>query len=579
MKDHGKVSGAVLVFRECTEQNLAFDQKQTNDAIINEASEAVMVTGPDRRIVSVNRAFMNITGYVAEEVIGQTPRLLSSGVHTHNFYNAMYAALDEHGYWAGEIWNRRKNGEIYPQWGSITAIFGEQGDLRSYIAVFSDVSKAKQTEERLYHLANHDPLTGLANRSKFVDYLNHTLDLARRNLGHKVAVAFIDMDRFKIINDTLGHTIGDQFLKAIATRISSQCRNEDLLSRWGGDEFVLVMDRVEGPEDVVDAISRMMDIVRQPLLIDGHELEPTLSVGISFFPNDADNTTDLVKAADTAMYRVKENGRNGYAFFTEHQADESKKKFEIVSELNRALRLNEFVLNYQPQVKPDTGEIVGLEALIRWQHPERGFLSPVYFIPLAEELGMINQVGEWVIKAACLQMSVWKHAGVIFPRVAVNVSPSQLDAGLADYVQRTLALYGLTADCLEIELTEGALERGGEVAPVLKQLREMGITLSIDDFGTGYSSLGHLKNFPINCFKIDKSFVDGLPGSVQDAAIVKTILTLGENLNVEVVVEGVETMAQRDFLTSIGAKIIQGYCYDQPLSVEKITERLKIGHF
>ncbi|MEI7456393.1 MAG: EAL domain-containing protein [Nitrosomonadales bacterium] len=579
MKDHGKVSGAVLVFREPTEQNLAFDQKQTNDAIINEASEAVMVTGPDRRIVSVNRAFMNITGYVAEEVIGQTPRLLRSGVHTQNFYNAMYVALEENGYWAGEIWNRRKNGEIYPQWGSITAIFGEQGDLRSYIAVFSDVSKAKQTEERLYHLANHDPLTGLANRSKFVDYLNHTLDFARRNLGHKVAVAFIDMDRFKIINDTLGHTVGDQFLKAIATRISSQCRNEDLLSRWGGDEFVLVMDRVEEPEDVVDAISRMMDIVRQPLLIDGHELEPTLSVGISFFPNDADNTTDLVKAADTAMYRVKENGRNGYAFFTEHQADESKKKFEIVSELNRALRLNEFVLNYQPQVKPDTGEIVGLEALIRWQHPERGYLSPFSFIPLAEELGMINQVGEWVIKAACLQMSVWKHAGVVFPRVAVNVSPSQLDAGLADYVQRTLALYGLTADCLEIELTEGALERGGAVAPVLKQLREMGITLSIDDFGTGYSSLGHLKNFPINCFKIDKSFVDGLPGSVQDAAIVKTILTLGENLNVEVVVEGVETMAQRDFLTSIGAKIIQGYCYDKPLSVEKITERLKIGHF
>lgn len=579
MKDHGKLSGAVLVFRESTEQSMTFDQKQTSDVILNEASEAVMVTDANRRITSVNRAFIKITGYVAEEVIGQTPRLLSSGVHTQNFYDAMYASLEVSGYWAGEIWNRRKNGEIYPQWGSITAIFGESGDLRSYIAVFSDVSKAKQTEEHLYHLANHDSLTGLANRSKFVDYLNHTLDLARRNRGRKVAVAFIDMDRFKIINDTLGHTIGDQFLKAIAARISSQCRNEDLLSRWGGDEFVLVMDRVDGPDSVAEAVRRMMEVVRKPLLIDGHELEPTLSVGISFFPDDAQNTTDLVKAADTAMYRVKENGRNGYAFFTELQADESKKKFEIVSELNRALRLNEFVLNYQPQVKPDTGEIVGLEALIRWQHPERGCLSPGNFIPLAEELGMINQVGEWVIKAVCQQMSAWKLSGVTYPRVAVNVAPSQLDSGLADYVQRTLALFGLTADCLEIELTEGALERGGEVAPVLKQLREMGITLSIDDFGTGYSSLGHLKNFPINCFKIDKSFVDGLPGSVQDAAIVKTILTLGENLNVDVVVEGVETLAQRDFLTLIGAKIIQGYCYDKPLSVEKMTERLKIGHF
>jgi diguanylate cyclase (GGDEF)-like protein/PAS domain S-box-containing protein len=573
MKDHGQYIGAVLVL------NQRADHLHTSNAIINETSEAVMITDASRRIVSVNRAFVAITGYSAEEAVGQTPRLLKSGVHTPNFYAAMFSSIAEKKYWAGEIWNRRKNGEIYPQWGSISVILDKNGEPSNYVAVFSDVSKAKQAEDRLYYLANHDSLTGLANRTKFNDHLNHALDRARRNGAHKVAVAFIDLDRFKIINDSLGHSIGDQFLIAIAKRIASVCRDQDLLSRWGGDEFVIAMDNISGHQVVTEVIRRIINVVNKPCTIEGHELEPTLSIGISIFPEDADNTTDLVKAADTAMYRVKESGRNGFEFFTLQQADENKKKFEIVSELNRALRLNEFVLNYQPQVKTSSGEIAGLEALVRWQHPQRGYLGPASFIPLAEEMGLIKQLGEWVIKAACRQMAEWKKQGVNFPRVSVNTSPSQLNQDLVYFVQRTLAENELPAHLLELELTEGALEKGGKVVSVLKQLRELGVFLAIDDFGTGYSSLSHLKNLPISCFKIDKSFVDGLPDNLQDVAIVKTILSLGTNLNVEVVVEGVETRAQRDFLTSIGANVIQGYFYDKPLAVAEITARLKIGSY
>jgi diguanylate cyclase (GGDEF)-like protein/PAS domain S-box-containing protein len=578
MKDNDHFNGAVLVFNEFVEHEHAAEQILARDTIINEASEAVMITNAQRCLVSVNRAFIDITGYAAEEVIGQTPRFLRSGVHTPNFYAAMYASLLKNQYWTGEIWNRRKNGEIYPQWGSITAILDETNNVTSYVGVFSDISKAKQAEEKLYYLANHDPLTGLANRTKFIDHLNHALERCRRAGGHQVAVAFIDIDRFKIINDTLGHAIGDQYLQAIAVRIASVCRNQDILSRWGGDEFVLALDTILTPNTVVDVMRRIIDVVHAPLWIEGHELEPTLSIGASLFPEDADNTTDLVKAADTAMYRVKAGGRNGFKFFTEHHADENKKKFEIVSELHHALRMNEFVLHYQPQIKAQTGEIVGLEALVRWQHPQRGHLNPASFIPLAEELGLITQLGEWVIQAACQQMADWKRQGIAFPMVAINISPSQLTLRLLHFIQSTLTQNGLTAEVIELEITEGALRNEEQVLPILSQLRALGISLSIDDFGTGYSSLSNLKSFPISRFKIDKSFVDDLPENTQDAAIVKTILSLGHNLNIRVVVEGVETMKQRDFLTSVGAEIIQGYFYAKPLTAPDITCCLEKGH-
>jgi diguanylate cyclase (GGDEF)-like protein/PAS domain S-box-containing protein len=574
MQVQGQYCGAVLVFNQRHEREHDNHQLRTQDAIINESSEAVMVTDINRRIISVNPAFIVITGYSADEAIGNTPRLLKSGVHTPDFYAAMMGSLAEKNYWAGEIWNRRKNGEIYPQWGSITAIFDENENLTSYIGVFSDVSKSKQAEERLYYLANHDSLTGLANRSKFVDHLSHLLERHRRTPSKMLAVAFIDIDQFKIINDKLGHAAGDLYLKAVSERIVSVCRTQDLVSRWGGDEFVLVMENIASRKTVIDIVTRILEVVNQPLVIQGHELEPTLSIGVSICPDNADNATDLVKAADTAMYRVKESGRNGFEFYSEGLAQANSDKFQIVSEFKRALRMNELILHYQPQVDAATGAFVGLEALVRWQHPERGLLGPISFIPLVEELGLINNLGEWVLKAACQQILEWKRQGVNCPRVAVNIAATQMNNALVDYVRQNLLQNGLSACVLEIELTESALTQDSQTISTMTQLREMGVSISIDDFGTGYSSLAHLTKFPITCIKIDKSFVDKLPGSKSDEAIVKTILALGNNLEVEVIVEGVETEEQRDFLISVGATRFQGYFYSKPLAVEEITQRL-----
>lgn len=561
-------SGGILVFSElpphAAEKDLSADS-----AALDQTNEAVMVTDSNSCIVSVNRAFTSITGYTLEEVMGQSPRILKSGVHTPNFYQSLWESLSARGYWAGEIWNRRKNGEIYPQWGSIAAIVGENGSVRNYVAVFSDISKAKQAEERLFYLANHDTLTGLPNRNRFLDHLGSTLDRARRH-GHRLAIAFIDLDRFKIINDTLGHAAGDLYLKEISARISSATRDGDMLSRWGGDEFVLLLEKAGDHEHTVGAIQRVLSAITLPLEIDGHELTPTASVGVSLFPDDADNVSDLIKAADTAMYRTKEAGRNGFEFFTQRLSDEIKHKFEIVTELRRAMRNDQLELHYQPQRHALTGELVGLEALARWRHPERGLLLPGTFIPQAEDLGLIGEVGAWVLREACRQMADWVRCGVPVPRIAVNVAPSQLQPGFADLVRQTIEEFSLSPRHLEIEITEGALERSQQVLPILRELRELGVWLSVDDFGTGYSSLAHLKHFPITGLKIDKTFVDGIPANVQDIAIINTILALGVSLDLEVVAEGVETPEQLAFLRTLGTVSIQGYVHSRPLPANQL---------
>jgi diguanylate cyclase (GGDEF)-like protein/PAS domain S-box-containing protein len=574
----GDQTGAVLIFREQAGRQELDEQIMTNKVILDEASEAVIVTDINGVITAANRAFTKISGYSADEAIGKNASLTRSGVHTPNFYKVIWSALLEKKTWTGEIWNRRKNGEIYPQWGSISPILDNSGVTKNYIGVFSDTSKAKQAEEKLYYMANHDTLTGLANRVRFLEHVGEAIGRTNRSDSKILGIAFIDIDRFKIINDTLGHSVGDMYLKSIADRISGACRENDFISRWGGDEFVLCMEGALNHVTITEIIERITAAVKQPLLIEGHELTPTMSIGISIFPQDANNTTDLVKYADTAMYRVKENGRDGYRFYTEHFADEAKKKFEIVIELTRALKNNELLLHYQPQVL-EGGKIIGLEALVRWEHPQRGHLGPNSFIPLAEELGLIAQIGEWVLDEACRQMAEWLRAGVECSRVAVNIAPAQLKPELVDFVQHTLDKYCLATKYLELEITEGALIRGEEIRPILQQLRDIGISISIDDFGTGYSSLAHLKHFPISCFKIDKSFIDDLPNK-KDAAIVKALLALGEGLEVEVVAEGVETHEQCEILHTLGANVIQGYYYSRPLTAEKITDimLLSAGH-
>lgn len=560
--------GCVVVFTESPEGR-GDGRDGSSEVFLDQAEEAVMVTAPDGCITSVNRAFTEITGFSSEEAVGNWPRILKSGVHTPHFYGEFWRQLKETGRWTGEIWNRRKNGQVYPQWGSVTAIRAGDGVVKNYVAVFSDVSKAKQAEEKLYYLANHDPLTGLPNRMRFSEQLAASVERCRR-IGGGLAVAFIDLDNFKVINDTLGHGVGDSYLKTVAERLLVTTRKMDVLARWGGDEFVLAMADVADREAAAGLVARLVEGLGRSLHLEGHELCPTASIGIALFPQDGTVGADLVKAADSAMYLAKKRGRNRFEFYTPSMGESLDMKLRLVSEMRRALGEGEFFLVFQPQVNPATGAIQGVEALIRWHHPSRGLLPPACFLPQADELGLMEELGSWVLVRACEQMRNWYQAGVPIPRVAVNVAPCQLKDSFVARVAGVLRDTGLPPHCLEIEITEGALESGEMARRVSEGLRYLGVLLSVDDFGTGYSSLSHLKLLPITCFKIDKSFVDGIPANPDDVAIVRTILALGESLQVEVVAEGAERAEQVSFLETMGVESVQGFYYSQPRTPEDL---------
>ncbi|CAK0768864.1 diguanylate cyclase [Gammaproteobacteria bacterium] len=565
LTEKGDITGSIVVFSETTHKAGA-----TTEAILEQATEAVLVTDAAGRITSVNRAFTEITGFSAEEAVGRTPSILNSGVHTAHFFQEFWQQLKNYRRWKGEIWNRRKNGEIYPQLGSITAIVDEADEIQNYVAVFSDISKAKQAEDKLYHIAHHDTLTGLPNRMYCIEQLGQALEQARRE-GFGVAVVFIDLDRFKIINDTLGHAFGDLYLKAVVERLLAATRKQDILSRWGGDEFILAMERVGDNQTIAEAIKRLLSCLATPVYLDGHELVPTASIGISCYPEDATLPADLIKAADTAMYQAKQQGRNGFAFYAKNMSLELDRKLVLTAELHHAIQERQFFLLYQPQIDTCTGAISGVEALVRWQHPVRGVQAPGIFLPMVEELGLIEEMGYWVLNEACRQMKIWIDLGVPVPRVAVNIAPSQLKATFVQTVADAIHAAGIEPGHLEIEITEGALEVNDQIRRITAGLRNLGVSLSVDDFGTGYSSLSHIKLFPINCFKIDKSFVDGVPENAADVAIVRTIVALASSLRIEVIAEGAETAEQVEFLRAEGVTSIQGFYFGRPMTPEQIA--------
>jgi len=563
LSENQRISGCVVVFSEVRKRRSG-EQSVATDVILDEAAEAVMVTDHAGRITSINRAFTEITGYTREDALGQKPRLLKSGVHTPHFYEEFWRVLDEKRRWAGEIWNRRKNGEIYPQWGSVSAILDNAGNIQNYVAVFSDISKAKQAEERLFHLANHDTLTGLPNRMNFTENLGHTLQRCKRQ-GQGAAVVFIDLDRFKIINDTLGHAVGDKYLQTVSERLQGTTRKNDILARWGGDEFVLVMEAFADPHAISDAMVRMLSTLAAPIHLAGHELVPTASVGIAIYPIDGNRPAELIKAADTAMYGAKQRGRNCHAFYSREMARDMNDKLLMSSEFRHALLEQQIFLMYQPQVDPRSGITKGVEALARWQHPTRGVLQPGEFLPMVDEMGLIGELGSWVLDEACRQMRAWSDRSIPVPKISVNVAPSQLKESFVGEVEQAIAKWGIEPWQLELEITEGALESGDVARRIAESLRALGVMLAVDDFGTGYSSLSHLKLFPITCFKIDKSFVNGIPSNAADVAIVRTILALGASFNVEVIAEGVELAEQAEFLTGEGVTNIQGYYFARPM--------------
>lgn len=556
-------NGLVLVFRDVTERRLIEARLRQSNTVFEHAAEAIMVTDENGVISAVNQAFENITGYSQAEALGQTPALLRSGRHDADFYRRMWQEIRERQCWRGEIWNRRKNGEIFPQWGSIAAVLDSSGKIRSYVTVFSDITEAKKSEAKLKFLANHDPLTGLPNRLLLSEKLNHSLAKARET-GQQLAIAFVDLDHFKIVNDTLGHLVGDLYLTAIADRIGHALRQEDTLARWGGDEFVIAIENAPDREQLAEMIHRLQNQLATPLRLEGHDVVPSASIGIAIFPDDGSDVEKLVQSADAAMYRAKETGRNRFEFYTGDLTASARRRFELAWEIRQALQEDQFVLFYQPQYSAINGDLIGLEALIRWQHPRRGLLSPGEFLPTAEELNLTGDIGEWVLKHACAQLKRWDGRLPESVLLAINIAPVQLNPDFAELALGMIEATGIRTSQLEFEITEGALERRDDILSVLSLFSSRGIRLSIDDFGTGYSSLARVRDLPVDYFKIDKCFIDGLPDNPKDAAIVRTIVALATSLGIGTVAEGVETVAQLRFLQDEGVSIIQGFYLGRP---------------
>ncbi len=528
--------------------------------VIEASLDAIMITDANGVIQSVNPSFTRLTGYTEAEAIGNTPAMLSSGKHDQAFYQDMWSELFRQGHWHGEIWNRRKNGEVYPEWLSVSAIKDEQGNINQFAAIFSDMTDRKTKEKQIHTLAYFDELTCLANRRLFLDRLQLALANARRH-NHQMVVLFLDLDLFKRINDTLGHQAGDATLKEVAHRLSKTLRAGESAARLGGDEFTILVPECENLNDAEQLAKRIVTQFEQPLQINQHELFLTASIGISVYPQHGKDAEQLLKHADAAMYQAKESGRNQYAFYNDLLGQQQRKALHLEQALRQALRQQSLQLHYQPKILLGTGQLHSAEALLRWHDDKQGYISPGSFVPLAEKLGLINQMGDWVLQQVCQQLSDWGHKAV---PVAVNISAIQLsDQYFLPRLQNILQYTGISPELLELELTESCLipEQADYTLQLLTQLRRLGLRLSIDDFGTGYSSLSYLRHLPINCLKIDRSFVTNLPDNPGDGQIARAIIAMAQALGLDVIAEGVEHQAQLNFLLQAGCHIGQGFLF------------------
>lgn len=541
--------------------------------VFQHSGEAILITDNQNRIVEANPAFTRMTGYALEEVQGQDPRILSSGRSSREEYAAMWQAIRDRGFWQGEMWDRRKDGGIYPKLITISVVRNVQGDIDFHIASFADLSEQKATEEKIRHVAHHDALTGLPNRLHLQISLEQAISAARRETS-EVALMFIDLDRFKIINDTLGHNIGDGLLVAVAQRLQECVRDSDLVARLGGDEFVVSLSSNDAANAAAHVAEKILARLAQPYEIDGNPLHTTPSIGISIYPHDGDSIEALMKNADTAMYHAKSRGRNNFQFFSPDMNQSTNDRLALENSLHLALEREEFEIYYQPQADMPSGRLVGAEALIRWRHPERGMVSPLQFIPLAEENGMILPIGAWVLREVCRQLKAWREQGLPDLHVAVNLSPRQFrQEKLVDDILKALAEFSIPAAALELEITESSVMENADAAVLqLKKLNQHGLSIAIDDFGTGYSSLSYLKRFPVSKLKIDRSFVMDIPGDPNDTAIAIAVIQLARSLGLKVVAEGVETAEQQQFLHDQGCDFLQGYRYSKPLDATAFAE-------
>ncbi len=550
--------------------------------VFTNATEGMTITDGEARIVAVNPAFTGITGYSLEEIAGRTPAVLGSGRQDESFYREMWATLAREGQWQGEIWNRRRNGEVFPEWLSITAVRdgdgNDSGTPSHYIGIFSDITERKAAEARIHHLAHHDALTNLPNRMLLQDRLDQAILQSRRSRRH-AAVLFIDLDRFKLINDTLGHDVGVGLLSQVARRCQEVVRDTDTVARQGGDEFVIVLPELEHAQDATVVARKLLEVLGRPYRLGAHELTVTASIGIAVYPEDGRNASVLLRNADAAMYGAKADGRNAFQFYSSDLNTASLGELLLENQLRGALDRNELLLHFQPKVGAESGRISGAEALLRWQHPELGLLGPGRFVPAAEESGLIVPIGEWVLRRACRQLRAWLDAGHEPVSVAVNLSAQQFaHQDIVALVRNTLAETGLPPELLELELTETMLMRDVErTIEVLARLRALGVKLSIDDFGTGYSSLAYLKLFNVDVLKIDRSFVNDIRSDGADGKIAAAVIALAHSLGQQVVAEGVETEYQRDFLARHRCDQFQGYLFGRPVPADEFAAQLALG--
>ncbi|HCF7230603.1 putative bifunctional diguanylate cyclase/phosphodiesterase [Pseudomonas aeruginosa] len=558
------------VARDITLQRLKEDHLRQAAAVFDSTREGVLVTDAQAVIVHVNPSFERITGYRSEDVLGKTPAILRSGRQDQAFYQRLWLALREQDVWSGEIWNRRKSGEIYPQWLHIRAVRNDQGQLTHYVGVFSDLSSIKRSENELDFLAHHDSLTGLPNRVLLRERIEQALENGKdRTVAG--ALLLIDLDHFKHINDSLGHTTGDMLLKEVSKRLQHQLDERCLLSRLGGDEFAILVEN-DDPEAVARLSQRILDGFNAPFDIHCQPIYISASLGVSLYPEDASDVDHLMQHADAALFQAKDSGRNAYAFYTRVLTARARAHVQVESALRHALDHDELRVHYQPVHDLASGRIVGVESLVRWQHPERGLVPPGEFVPVAEECGLIAALDNWVLKRACRQMREWQQRGVELEFVAVNVSSRLFNrGGLEERIANALEESGLEPRYLELEVTESAVMEDFEQSlNLLCRLRILGVNLAIDDFGTGYSSLMRLKRLPVHKLKIDQGFVAGLPGAVDDAAIARAIVALAQSMGLRVVAEGIEHQDQALFLREHGCDFGQGYWYGRPQPAEAL---------
>ena len=562
--------------QDVTDHKKAEEELHLYANVFKNSGESILITNKDKEIIAVNSAFTENTGYTIADLKGQNPRVLSDGSTPAEVYEDMWSNLSEKGFWQGELRDRKKNGECYPKWMSISVSYSDTGEILHYIASFTDISDRKAAQERIHYLAHHDALTGLINRFSLEERLSQAIHTSQRN-NENIALMFIDMDRFKIINDTMGHPAGDELLIEVANRITSSIRECDIAARIGGDEFVIVITGITDTASIPYLARFLVHKLAIPYIIEEQEVFSSPSIGISLFPEDGMTVDQLLKNADSAMYHAKEQGRNNYQFFTESLNKDADKRLKLEKDLRQAIDNGELELFYQPQICSTNDDICGVEALLRWRHPEQGLIPPDKFIPIAEESKLIEPIGLWVLEEACRQQSIWKRTYQKKIKMSVNISAQQLQSRfLISKLKSLIDEYQLAEGELELEVTEStAMENPKQAILRLDEIRKLGIILAIDDFGTGYSSLSYLKLLPIHTLKLDKSFVSDLESNSDDAAISAAALALAHNLGLTVVAEGVETKEQKDFLISHDCEILQGFYFSRPVPADEITVLLQ----